>query len=114
MIMIMIIYFWAKSNNKTCGQFECGVTWFSFSFDFVCSHARCGFVLKCVEESGGEGRLGLGHLHMSQMKTILRIADNILLERWAKKFWILILTRHMIISSKQKTHINHGKQYKFY
>ena len=44
-IQILMIPFhclWAKSNNRTCGQFECDVTWFCFSFDFVRSHARCG------------------------------------------------------------------------
>ena len=32
----------AKSNNRTRGQFECGVTWCGFRFDFVCLDARCG------------------------------------------------------------------------
>ena len=31
---------WAKSNNKTRGQFKCGVTWLCFFFDFVRSHVR--------------------------------------------------------------------------
>ena len=33
---------WAKSNNRTRGQFECDVTWFCFYFEFVRSHAWCG------------------------------------------------------------------------
>ena len=34
---------WVKSNNRKRGQFECDVTWFSFCFDYVQSHARCGY-----------------------------------------------------------------------
>ena len=41
-LIIPLHCLWAKSNNRTCGQFECDVTWFCFCFDFVCSHARCG------------------------------------------------------------------------
>ena len=29
-------FLWAKSNNKTRGQFECDKTWLRFRFDFVC------------------------------------------------------------------------------
>ena len=41
-LMIPLHCLWAKSNNRTHGQFECDVTWFWFCFDFVRSHARCG------------------------------------------------------------------------
>ena len=41
-LMIVLHCLWAKSNNRTRGQFECEVTWFCFCFDFDCSHARCG------------------------------------------------------------------------
>ena len=46
---------------------------------------------RIVESSPNEFDLaalvtGLGHLHMNQMKTILRIADDIYWNRWAKKF----------------------------
>ena len=41
-LMIPLLCLWAKSNNRTRGQFECDVTWFCFRFDFVCSYARCG------------------------------------------------------------------------
>ena len=37
---------WARSNNRTLGQFECDVTWrdlICFYFDFVCSYARRGY-----------------------------------------------------------------------
>ena len=33
---------WAKLNNRTRGQFERGVTWFCFCFDFVRSQSRYG------------------------------------------------------------------------
>ena len=42
-LMIQLHFLWAKSNNRTCGQFECDVTWFCFYFEFVCSHACCGY-----------------------------------------------------------------------
>ena len=32
---------WAKSNNRTRGQFDCAVTWFCFYFDFIHSHEWC-------------------------------------------------------------------------
>ena len=41
-LMIPLHCLWAKSNNRTRGQFECDVTWFCFHFDFIRSHARCG------------------------------------------------------------------------
>ena len=41
-LMIPLNCLWAKSNNRTRGQFECDVTWFGSCFDFVRSHARCG------------------------------------------------------------------------
>ena len=34
---------WAKSNYRMRGQFECNLTWFCFCFDFIRSHALCGF-----------------------------------------------------------------------
>ena len=40
-LMIPLHYLWAKSNNRTLGQFECDV-WLVFVFDFVRSHARWG------------------------------------------------------------------------
>ena len=40
-LMIPLHYLWAKSNNITCGQFECNVSWFCFCFDFVHSYSRC-------------------------------------------------------------------------
>ena len=48
-LMIPQHCFWAKSNNRTHGQFECDVTWFRFCFDFVRSHAQCGcFSIVCL------------------------------------------------------------------
>ena len=44
-LMIAMHCLWAKSNNRTRGQFEYDVTWFCFCFDFDCSHARCGMRL---------------------------------------------------------------------
>ena len=32
----------AKSNNRTCDQLECGMTWLCFWFDLVRSHAWHG------------------------------------------------------------------------
>ena len=40
--MIPMHSLWAKSNNRTRGQFECDVIWFCFCFEFVRSHSRCG------------------------------------------------------------------------
>ena len=42
LLIIPLHCLWAKSNNKTRGQFECDVTLllFCFCFDFVHSHAR--------------------------------------------------------------------------
>ena len=39
-LMISLHCLWAKSNNRTRGQFEYDVTWFCFCFNFVRSHAR--------------------------------------------------------------------------
>ena len=39
-LMIPLYCLRAKSNNRTRGQFECDVTWFSFCFDFVRSHEQ--------------------------------------------------------------------------
>ena len=49
-----------KSNNKTRGQFECDVTWFSFCFDFVLSHARCEIecTVHLFRESRGSFKIG--------------------------------------------------------
>ena len=41
-LMIPLHCLWAKSKNRTRDQFECDVTWFSFDFEFVPLHARCG------------------------------------------------------------------------
>ena len=40
-LMIPLHCFWAKSNNRMPGQFECDVTWFCFCFNSVCPHAQC-------------------------------------------------------------------------
>ena len=39
--MIPLHCLWAKSNNRTRGQFECGMTWFCFCFDVVRFYAQC-------------------------------------------------------------------------
>ena len=41
-LIIPLHYLWAKSNNRTRGQFHCDATWFCFCFDFVHSHTRWG------------------------------------------------------------------------
>ena len=41
-LMIALHCLWAKSNNITCGRFQCDVTLFWFCFDFFRSHSRCG------------------------------------------------------------------------
>ena len=41
-LMIPLHCLWAKSKNRTRGQFECDVTWFCFCFDFVHSRERYG------------------------------------------------------------------------
>ena len=63
-LIISLHYLQAKSNNRTCGQFECDVNWFCFCFDFVRSLARCGCcsivywrVCGCVGAGGREGGL---------------------------------------------------------
>ena len=53
-LMIPFHCLWAKSNNRTCGQFECDVPWFCFCFDFVHLHGAV-VVPKFVGESGEEG-----------------------------------------------------------
>ena len=55
--MIPLHCLWAKSNNRTRGQFECDVAWFCFCFDFVRSHAWCGSCL--LERVVGDGGLVL-------------------------------------------------------
>ena len=42
LLLIPLHCLWAKSNNRTHGQFECDATWFCFCFDFVRSRALCG------------------------------------------------------------------------
>ena len=42
LLIILLHCLWAKSNNRTRGQFEYNMTWFCFCFDFVRSHARRG------------------------------------------------------------------------
>ena len=68
-LMIPLHCLSAKSNNKTRGQFECGMTWFCFCFDFIGSHAReggavegmrSGVRLRVGVEGGREG--GEGHM----------------------------------------------------
>ena len=49
--MISLNCLWAKSNNRTRGQFECDVTWYCFCFDFVRLHAR--YLLVREGERGG-------------------------------------------------------------
>ena len=41
-LIIPLHYLWAKSNNRTRGQFHCDATWFCFCFDFAHSHTRWG------------------------------------------------------------------------
>ena len=41
-LMIPLHCLWAKSNNRTRGQFECDVNRFCFCFNFVRSHTCCG------------------------------------------------------------------------
>ena len=45
--MIPLHCLWTKSNNRTRGQFECGVNCFCSCFDFVPSYA-------CYDLEGGE------------------------------------------------------------
>ena len=53
-LMIPMHSLWAKSKYRTCGQFECDVTWFCFCFDFVRSRARCGCrSIDCWRGCGG-------------------------------------------------------------
>ena len=48
-LMIPLHCLWANSNNRMCGQFECGVTGFCFCFDLVRSHALCDcFSIVCL------------------------------------------------------------------
>ena len=56
-LMIPLHCLSTKSNNKTRGQFECGMTWFCLCFDFIGSHAREG---ETVEGMRGGVRLGMG------------------------------------------------------
>ena len=36
-LIIPLHCLWTKSNNRTRGQFECGLTWFYFGFILRCS-----------------------------------------------------------------------------
>ena len=57
-LIIPLHCLWAKSNNRTCGQSECDVTWLCFCFYFVRSHARCDCCSICWRRCGeglGEG-----------------------------------------------------------
>ena len=63
-LIISLHYLQAKSNNRTCDQFEYDVNWFCFCFDFVRSLAWCGCcsivywrVCGCVGAGGREGGL---------------------------------------------------------
>ena len=42
-LMIPLHCLWAKSKNRTRGQFECDLTWFCFCIDFV--HMHCVVVV---------------------------------------------------------------------
>ena len=54
--MIPLYCLWAKSNNRTYGQFECDVTWFFFFFfDFVQLHEICAIHLKLAVQGQGGG-----------------------------------------------------------
>ena len=57
-LMIPLHCLSAKSNNKTRGQFECGMTWFCFCFDFIGSHAREGGAVEGMR-SGVRLRVGV-------------------------------------------------------
>ena len=63
-LIIPFYYLWAKSNNRTRGQFEYDVIQFWFCFDFVRSHARCGcYSIVCWRRSMcfvGGGSLKIG------------------------------------------------------
>ena len=117
---------WAKSNNRTRGQFECDVIWFCFCFEFVRSHSRCGCcsivcwrgcvcvlcvcvyvcvsVCKCVCVCGGG-------VHSTLWKLSLHIA-YIFTKAWnfSTKFWYSnqIFSRNILTSlcSKSKTSAN--------
>ena len=54
---------------------------------------------------------GLGHLHMNQMTTMLRIVDDILLEPLGKE--VLNFNSNKAYLLFVKTHISRGKRYKF-
>ena len=58
-LMIPLHCLYAKSKNRTRGQFECDVTWFCFSFDFVCLHVRCGcYSILCWGGWGDSFKIG--------------------------------------------------------
>ena len=59
-LIILLHCLWAKSSNRTRGQFECDGTWLCFCFDFVRAHALCDCrSIVCWRRwrgGGGEGR----------------------------------------------------------
>ena len=69
--MIPLNSLWAKSNNGTCGQFECDVTWFCFGFGFVFLHARCG-CCSIVCWGGREGSFKIGRPRSRRWKNFGR------------------------------------------
>ena len=48
-LMIPLHFLWAKSNNRTPGQFECDMNWLGFCYDFVQMHGA-GSKVNGVEE----------------------------------------------------------------
>ena len=65
---------WAKSNNRTRGQFECDVNWFCFCFDFVRSQARCDCCF-------------IVYLRF-------QVVEIRLIAKWVLKMWIIINERY--------------------
>ena len=85
-LMIPLHWLWAKLNSRTCGQFECDVTWFCFYFDFVRSHAWCG----CCS---------IVYLRFQAVKKW-----NRLIAKWVLKMWIIINKRHFVIFLRNCKH----------
>ena len=86
-LIILLHCLWAKSNNRTRGQFECDVTWFCFCFHFVRSYARSGCCsVVCLR------------FQVVQIKQV----DC----KWVLKMWIIINKRHFLIFSDNCTHKN--------
>ena len=60
---------WAKSNNRTCGQFECGMTWFCFCFDVVRFYVQCDcYSIVCWRGGGGGGSFKIRHPRSREWK----------------------------------------------